>query len=259
MAAALPGFRWPLLWVPHHLNPDESRLIAGALARRHDPVFWHSVGGGTAGPLDYFSAVAGRLGRWLRESRGRTRHPADRGFRPLGLRRRSNCGGDRRHHRAERGAAGGRVLCAHDQSRLPALFNRGHAGAARSTSKPAAARRPAHPEAQIPRDRGSAIFSSVTSRIFRRRIRPCSRTRSARATSPSRRPGWRTKPSRHAGHGCKPATRWWRSLTAHAFTCATTGWRRRNALYLCRPARSVAAMECSRPIRTTACPRRMQR
>ena len=27
-AAALACFRWPLLWAPHQLNPDESQLVA---------------------------------------------------------------------------------------------------------------------------------------------------------------------------------------------------------------------------------------
>ena len=47
-------FRWPLLGVPHQLNPDESQLIAGAITLRHDPVFWRAVDGGTAGPLDFY-------------------------------------------------------------------------------------------------------------------------------------------------------------------------------------------------------------
>ncbi len=53
-AAALLCFRWPMLWVQHQLNPDESQLIAGAITLRHDPVFWRSVDGSTAGPLDYY-------------------------------------------------------------------------------------------------------------------------------------------------------------------------------------------------------------
>ena len=53
-AAILVCFRWPLLWITHPLNPDESQLIAGALTLRHDPVFWRSVDGATAGPLDYY-------------------------------------------------------------------------------------------------------------------------------------------------------------------------------------------------------------
>ncbi len=48
------AFRWPLLWVPHQFNPDESQLIAGAITLTHDPMFWRSVDGGTAGPLDFF-------------------------------------------------------------------------------------------------------------------------------------------------------------------------------------------------------------
>ena len=53
-AVMLLCFRWQMLWVQHQLNPDESQLIAGALTLRHDPVFWRSVDGGTAGPLDYY-------------------------------------------------------------------------------------------------------------------------------------------------------------------------------------------------------------
>ncbi len=53
-AGTLLCFRWPMLGVVHQLNPDESQLIAGALTLRHDPVFWRSVDGGTAGPLDYY-------------------------------------------------------------------------------------------------------------------------------------------------------------------------------------------------------------
>jgi hypothetical protein len=36
------------------LNPDESQLIAGAIALTHDPVFWRSVDGTTSGPLNYY-------------------------------------------------------------------------------------------------------------------------------------------------------------------------------------------------------------
>jgi hypothetical protein len=54
LATALLAFRWPLLWVPHQQNPDESQLIAGAITLRYDPVFWRSVDGVTAGPLDFY-------------------------------------------------------------------------------------------------------------------------------------------------------------------------------------------------------------
>ncbi|HWA27680.1 MAG TPA: hypothetical protein VG734_18635 [Lacunisphaera sp.] len=54
VAGVLVAFRWPLIALPHELYPDESQLIAGAMTLRHDPVFWRSVDGGTAGPLDYF-------------------------------------------------------------------------------------------------------------------------------------------------------------------------------------------------------------
>src|SRR3954466_15833933 len=53
-AAVLICFRWPMLWVRHELNVDESQLIAGAITLRHDPVFWRSVDGGTAGPIDFY-------------------------------------------------------------------------------------------------------------------------------------------------------------------------------------------------------------
>jgi len=53
-ALAVLCFRWPLLFVQHQLNPDESQLIAAAITLRHDPVFWRSVDGNTAGPLDCY-------------------------------------------------------------------------------------------------------------------------------------------------------------------------------------------------------------
>lgn len=58
----LLAFRWPLLWVPHQFNPDESQLIAGALTLRHDPMFWRAVDGGTAGPLDYYPLLPAAWG-----------------------------------------------------------------------------------------------------------------------------------------------------------------------------------------------------
>ncbi|MBC7367401.1 MAG: hypothetical protein H7343_11430 [Undibacterium sp.] len=62
LAAALLAFRWPLLWVPHQQNPDESQLIAGAITLRYDPVFWRSVDGGTAGPLDFYPLLPAAWG-----------------------------------------------------------------------------------------------------------------------------------------------------------------------------------------------------
>jgi hypothetical protein len=47
-------FRWPLIWLPHELHPDEGQVIAGAITLRYDPMFWRSVDGNTAGPLDFF-------------------------------------------------------------------------------------------------------------------------------------------------------------------------------------------------------------
>lgn len=57
LAAVLVAFRWPMIWLPHELYPDESQLLSGALTLRYDPVFWRSVDGGTAGPLDYYALV----------------------------------------------------------------------------------------------------------------------------------------------------------------------------------------------------------
>jgi hypothetical protein len=54
LVGVLLAFRWPLIWFPHEIYVDESQLIAGALTLRHDPVFWRSVDGTTAGPLDQY-------------------------------------------------------------------------------------------------------------------------------------------------------------------------------------------------------------
>lgn len=57
--------RWPTFVVPREMNPDESQLLAGARALVHDPVFWRSVDGHTAGPLAFFALVpAGILTDW---------------------------------------------------------------------------------------------------------------------------------------------------------------------------------------------------
>ncbi len=62
LATALVAFRWPLLRVPHQQNPDESQLIAGAITLRYDPVFWRSVDGVTAGPLDFYPLLPAAWG-----------------------------------------------------------------------------------------------------------------------------------------------------------------------------------------------------
>lgn len=54
---ALAALRWPQLIAHEELNPDESQFIAGALTLRHDPVFWRSVDGMTAGPLASFALL----------------------------------------------------------------------------------------------------------------------------------------------------------------------------------------------------------
>jgi hypothetical protein len=52
--------RGPSLALPE-LNPDESQLLAGALALEQDPRFWRSVDGTTFGPLDYCALLPTRL------------------------------------------------------------------------------------------------------------------------------------------------------------------------------------------------------
>lgn len=53
----LVSWRWPYLLFAREFNPDESQYIAGALTLRHDPLFWRSVDGMTAGPLVYYALV----------------------------------------------------------------------------------------------------------------------------------------------------------------------------------------------------------
>lgn len=55
------AFRWPMLWTPHDFSPDESQSLAGAITLLHDPRFWQSVDGATAGPLHYFAQVPAAL------------------------------------------------------------------------------------------------------------------------------------------------------------------------------------------------------
>jgi hypothetical protein len=51
----LAAGRWPSWFYTRQLNPDESHLITGAFTLRHDPVFWRSIDGGSAGPLDFYA------------------------------------------------------------------------------------------------------------------------------------------------------------------------------------------------------------
>jgi hypothetical protein len=57
MLVVLFAWRWPWLYEPMDLNPDESWFLAGALTLRHDPVFWRSVDGITSGPLNFFALL----------------------------------------------------------------------------------------------------------------------------------------------------------------------------------------------------------
>lgn len=54
IALALLAWRWPWLLAATEFNPDESQIIAGAMALARDPVFWRSVDGTTSGPLNYY-------------------------------------------------------------------------------------------------------------------------------------------------------------------------------------------------------------
>lgn len=54
LLALLFAGRWPHLFVLGELNPDSSQFLAGAITLRHDPMFWRSVDGMTAGPLIYY-------------------------------------------------------------------------------------------------------------------------------------------------------------------------------------------------------------
>ncbi|MBI2513727.1 MAG: hypothetical protein HYV96_17305 [Opitutae bacterium] len=58
---ALLAWRWPTMLCADELNTDESQFIAGALTLQHDPVFWRSVDGMTAGPLVYYSLLLLKL------------------------------------------------------------------------------------------------------------------------------------------------------------------------------------------------------
>lgn len=57
MLLVLLCWRWPFLTFADELNTDESQFIAGALTLRHDPLFWRSVDGMTAGPLVYYALL----------------------------------------------------------------------------------------------------------------------------------------------------------------------------------------------------------
>lgn len=55
--------RLPSIVFNAEINPDESQMITQALTLRYDPVFWRSVDGTTAGPLDsYFLTIPALLG-----------------------------------------------------------------------------------------------------------------------------------------------------------------------------------------------------
>lgn len=58
---AVVAFRIPQLLAPNPFNPDESLCLAGALTLLHDPRYWISVDGGTAGPLYFFAQIPAAL------------------------------------------------------------------------------------------------------------------------------------------------------------------------------------------------------
>jgi hypothetical protein len=53
----LLAWRWPPLFWPQGLNPDESQLVSGAITLTRDPVFWRSVDGNTAGPFNFYALL----------------------------------------------------------------------------------------------------------------------------------------------------------------------------------------------------------
>lgn len=62
LALTLLAFRWPgVMQNVQLLDPDESQMLAGAITLRHDPVFWRSVDGTTAGPLDDYVLMLPKL------------------------------------------------------------------------------------------------------------------------------------------------------------------------------------------------------
>lgn len=46
--------RWPFLFFPLCINPDEATFIAAMLTAGHDPVFFRSISTGTSGPLNTY-------------------------------------------------------------------------------------------------------------------------------------------------------------------------------------------------------------
>lgn len=50
----LLAWRWPWLLHPQQFSPDESQHVAGILTLADDPVFFRSVDGSTAGPLNFY-------------------------------------------------------------------------------------------------------------------------------------------------------------------------------------------------------------
>lgn len=53
----LLAWRWPFLFAVEEFNPDESQMVAGAITLWRDPVFWQSVDGSTAGPLNFYALL----------------------------------------------------------------------------------------------------------------------------------------------------------------------------------------------------------
>ena len=61
LTMSLVAFRWPLWFVGHELNVDESNMLAEAITLLHDPVFWRSVDGSTHGPLNIYPLWMARI------------------------------------------------------------------------------------------------------------------------------------------------------------------------------------------------------
>lgn len=52
--AVVFAFRWPMLFIPAAINPDEAQMGAQALTAMVDPLPWHGFDGATGGPVDSY-------------------------------------------------------------------------------------------------------------------------------------------------------------------------------------------------------------
>lgn len=53
--------RWPMFFVPYHLNVDESSSISQSITLSADPIYWRSVTAGTSGPANIYPRLIPHL------------------------------------------------------------------------------------------------------------------------------------------------------------------------------------------------------